>query len=781
MNYKEKILNRYKAFLLAIIAIFTIIPFSLFTVSASKDDGSPIIVSMGDSFSSGEGVEKFYDQDKSLNEKLDSHDWLAHRSENSWPGQLMFPGLEEPLSKYRVHEGNPNGNWYFVASSGAETKHIEGSQEKKYNRDDITHTTPLPPQIEILDKIKKQGDTVDYITITIGGNDVQFANIVKQAAIEERDYFDKSGLRKKLNTVWADFFMKNGVRSDILKAYQNIHNAAPEATIIVAGYPKLLDQNGKGVWFNKEEAQMINTDITKFNKEIEKIVKEANEDGIDIHFVSVEDKFNTHEVSSSNPYLNGIYWREQSQDLESGWGKSAYSVHPNLKGIEVYRDCVQDKIDNLPQKDNSNNSEENDSHNTDYGNYDDYEDYDEDRERDVVLVLDTSGSMDGEPLLETKESAKKFVDTVLNTDANVAIVNYDSDVSLASNFTNNQSTLDSAIDSLYSGSMTDIEDGLKTAHGLLNLSNAEKKIIVLMSDGLANEGLTGDDLINYAEEIKNDKIYIYTLGFFSSLSDYDKTDAQRVMDGIANKGCHFEVSDAESLKFFFEDIADQITGQNYIYIRIACPVDVTVEYDGETLDSSEKHLNTRTSFGSLTFEEIDEDEDENEDSYDNSYNGSYNYNGLGNSYNNSYSNSYNSYDEEDEREDQVKILRLKEGVKYDIKIEGYDKGKMDYSIGFMDEEGEYSDFREFNNIKITKKTEIDTVAEVSDSTTLKVDEDGDGSYDYVYKAKENGEGELVEENYTLLIIIIVLSCVLVLLIVIIVAIKVKKRKKTNIQ
>ncbi len=63
------------------------------------------------------------------------------------------------------------------------------------------------------------------------------------------------------------------------------------------------------------------------------------------------------------------------------------------------------------------------------------------------------------------------------------------------------------------------------------------------------------------------------------------------------------MANADDLVFFFEDMADQINGQKYIYIRIACPVDVTVSYNGENLCSAEKKLNLRTDFGTLTFEE----------------------------------------------------------------------------------------------------------------------------------------------------------------------------------
>ena len=253
----------------------------------------------------------------------------------------------------------------------------------------------------------------------------------------------------------------------------------------------------------------------------------------------------------------------------------------------------------------------------------------------------------------------------------------------------------------------------KTASMLEN-SNAKKKIIVLMSDGLPNEGREGDALISFADEINEEGILIYTLGFFEDLGS-DKSYAQSLLEALASDGCHYEVADADNLVFFFEDIADQINGTRYIYVRIACPVDVSVSYNGEMLNSAESELNQRTDFGTLTFEENE----------------------------NASANT----------DDRIKILRLKEGVDYDIQIVGTGRGIMDYTIGFMDEEGEYSDLREFENIKISKTTVIDTVASVSDQTILNVDEDGDGKYDIKYQAEENGYGEEIKTNIMLYVYI----------------------------
>lgn len=353
--------------------------------------------------------------------------------------------------------------------------------------------------------------------------------------------------------------------------------------------------------------------------------------------------------------------------------------------------------------------------------------------RDIVLVLDTSGSMSGTPIEETRKASVNFIDTILQEDASIGIVTYEDSANMLSDFSMDRNALESVVSGIDSGGSTNIEAGLQMARDMLEYSNAEKKIIVLMSDGVPNMGKQGEELISYADEIKAEGTYIYTLGFFESLGD--KASAQALMEGIASEGCHYEVDSADNLVFFFGDIADQINGTKYIYIRIACPVDVTVSYNGETLDSDEENLSTRTSFGSLTFEEY-EDETSGDDA-----------------------------------EDRIKVLRLKEGTDYDIEINGTGRGKMDYTIGFMDETGEYSDLRKFRNIAITSRTKIDTVATVSNSTVLNVDEDGDGKYDLKYKAGENEFGELVDYTY----VIYIAAGAVALLIVLIVGVKMRKR------
>ncbi|MDD7738789.1 MAG: VWA domain-containing protein [Fusicatenibacter sp.] len=360
-------------------------------------------------------------------------------------------------------------------------------------------------------------------------------------------------------------------------------------------------------------------------------------------------------------------------------------------------------------------------------------------ERDIVLVLDVSGSMSGTPMEETKKASVNFIDTILDEDASIGVVTYDESAAMLSDFSVNKTALTTAVSDIYDGGGTNIESGLAQARSMLNASSAKKKIIVLMSDGEPNEGKEGDELVAYADEIKNEDIMIYTLGFFESLGSY-KSSAQILMERIASDGCHYEVADADDLIFFFEDMADQINGQKYIYIRIACPVDVTVTYNGENLCSAEENLNLRTDFGTLTFEENE-----------------------------------NAADVDDDR---IKVLRLKEGAEYEVQIVGTGHGIMNYTIGFMDENGDYSDFRRFEDIKITRRTTIDTVAAAAKESVLKIDEDGDGRYDLKLRAGENGFGEEVK-NYGLFLaaaggVLVILSGV-----ILVIRKSRKKKKESN--
>ncbi|MBQ6586522.1 MAG: VWA domain-containing protein [Coriobacteriales bacterium] len=330
--------------------------------------------------------------------------------------------------------------------------------------------------------------------------------------------------------------------------------------------------------------------------------------------------------------------------------------------------------------------------------------------RDIVLVLDDSGSMQGEPIDELKAAAARFGTTALVGDTSICVLPFNGKPETPSLFVTNQNTIELHAKKLNANGGTDIGAALQKADELLSSHNGRKKIIVLMTDGHPENGMTDEQIITLADNLKSKGYRIYTLGFFSKMKDADKERGQRLLASVASEACHFEVDDAESLQYFFADIADMANGVRFSYSRIACPVDVTVECNGEVLSSVNTTKAVRTSFGSLTFELPADGEG-----------------GDGG--------------------DLVKVLRLREGPEYEITISGTGSGTMDYTIGYVDDEGEYTDMRHFSDIEIGPMTQIVTQAGTADAPTrMAVDFDGDGVADKRYVASANEYAQLVDNS-----------------------------------
>lgn len=323
---------------------------------ANDSQDKVVVVSLGDSYSSGEGIEPFYGQEKSLKEKVKDVNWLAHRSTKSWPGLVKIPGIDGTMKDYWSEDSDSSVcEWYFVASSGAETKHIIDTEQKKtYKKksglfSSVSGTTYLPKQLDIFDQIN---DTVDYVTLTIGGNDVDFAGIITEC-VTGSTYLKKvpvvkSKLKGKLDGLWKTF---DETETNLKNTYSGISEAAgSQAKIIVAGYPKLLDKGGKGAFFSEEEATIVNENVSRFNDKLESIIAELRNAGMNIYFVDVEEEFDKdggHQAYSDDNWINKVILGAESEDLKTFDVSSAYSIHPNAKGAEAYARCVNAKIEEL--------------------------------------------------------------------------------------------------------------------------------------------------------------------------------------------------------------------------------------------------------------------------------------------------------------------------------------------------------------------------------------------------------------------------------------------------
>ena len=335
-------MNRGKRTVILIITIAILLSFipmlNLGTIVAEIGDHSRIIVSLGDSYSAGEGIPPFYDQEKPDNIKEGKPDWVAHRSKSAWSGRLQLPNISKPMSELRGR------NWFFVAASGAKTENLLNQQAIEINRNATIGTHWLDPQLDVFNQLG-EGQFADYVTVTIGGNDADFTDVITTSALSNR-YLFPTALYVKVIDVWNRFYEKDGIRSNLKKAYKDIQKAAgDQAAILVVGYPELLSYTNRFL-FDPAEVLFINSQVRRFNRKIEEIVNECREDGMYIRFVSVEEAFKNHEAYSLSPYIHPVMFT-QSEDVDQSKPTSSYSIHPNEKGAQAYAECVQREINLL--------------------------------------------------------------------------------------------------------------------------------------------------------------------------------------------------------------------------------------------------------------------------------------------------------------------------------------------------------------------------------------------------------------------------------------------------
>lgn len=149
-------------------------------------------------------------------------------------------------------------------------------------------------------------------------------------------------------------------------------------------------------------------------------------------------------------------------------------------------------------------------------------------EMDVVMCLDTSGSMYG-AREEVKKAAKEFVNQLDFSYAKVAIVEFETDVHLRLPLTDSKRDVIDTIESMGSGGGT--EEPMSKAYELLSGKDSIKYVVVL-TDG---EWCNADRAKRIANNCKKEEIDIISIGLgscdYSFLNSISTTDAVTVDPG----------------------------------------------------------------------------------------------------------------------------------------------------------------------------------------------------------------------------------------------------------
>lgn len=242
---------------------------------------------LGDSYSSGEGNEPF---------DPDSLADGCHRSANAWP---RLVGKSAPNIVMVGH----------IACSGATTTALVGT----YNGE--------PPQLIQLRLLATQPDV---ITITIGGNDAGFANVVGDCFVADCVYDGTVATARKAIDRLA---------ITLPVFYRAIRAVSPKAQLVAVGYPRLFpstqrEATGCG-WLTPAERENLNKLTSKLNGVIAVAAAQAG-----AKYAPVQEALNGHELCSANSWVNPIL------GPFSGSGQA----HPNLPGQQAIENAVLLKL-----------------------------------------------------------------------------------------------------------------------------------------------------------------------------------------------------------------------------------------------------------------------------------------------------------------------------------------------------------------------------------------------------------------------------------------------------
>ncbi|MBQ2257565.1 MAG: leucine-rich repeat protein, partial [Lachnospiraceae bacterium] len=185
--------------------------------------------------------------------------------------------------------------------------------------------------------------------------------------------------------------------------------------------------------------------------------------------------------------------------------------------------------------------------------------------KDVVLVLDTSGSMSSK-MNTLKEAASRFVEAVGGTMYNtrISIVQYNSSASVLSEFSTDKDELLSKISMLRSSGGTEYARALNQADSVMQQSTARYRCIVMFSDGEPND--SKDQIRSLAARL-GQSYYMYTVGLVSNSSS-GESQRQILVDVAGSEDRYFEASDIDSLVEAFLALADDLAKSEDTIVEI---------------------------------------------------------------------------------------------------------------------------------------------------------------------------------------------------------------------
>ncbi|MFG3210889.1 hypothetical protein [Streptomyces tendae] len=303
-----------------------------------------MVVGMGDSYSSGEGAsdpggDDYYPESDYYNKVSgDKTKDSCHRSKYAWSRRAVLPG--EQLSVGELADSwSARMDFQFTACSGA----------RHYNMLSITPGAGELPQIQ-------QGYLDQHTTLvalSIGGNDMAFADIIKKCITSISDVCQNGTIKARNPDTgqsydndtpalkdWLPAWAHNVIRPRLVKTLRALHDQAPNAKIVLMGYPRLLEKKGSCViGIGTEEAPWLNEMGDVVAAEMKGAVSDTGSYAV---FADPRAAFAGQAICGDPETIHGIVVTGHSR--ADSKPTSMKSFHPKIAGTAHYAAAFQDAL-----------------------------------------------------------------------------------------------------------------------------------------------------------------------------------------------------------------------------------------------------------------------------------------------------------------------------------------------------------------------------------------------------------------------------------------------------
>lgn len=208
-----------------------------------------------------------------------------------------------------------------VSCSGAATGHLFAPQ---HPIEDVS----VPPQLDALDE-----DT-DLVTVGIGGNDFDlFSTLVMRCTQLRAVDPDAAPCTDTLAAEGVDLVgLTDRIGDRVARALQEVRDRAPEATVLVVGYLRLVPPDGgcPEAGLADGDYGMAHAVTRSLNQALDRASRDAG-----VGFVDMFAASRGHDICADRPWVQGSRTNQQA----------AFAYHPLAAGMEAVADRLVARLD----------------------------------------------------------------------------------------------------------------------------------------------------------------------------------------------------------------------------------------------------------------------------------------------------------------------------------------------------------------------------------------------------------------------------------------------------